>query len=75
MEEKKCECGQNIGGNNETLVERENHFALYYDEEQKNHIESGKDNKSNNSNKINGMLLNEFKQKFILDPLLALLFS
>jgi hypothetical protein len=41
MEEKKCECGQKIGGKNESLVERENHFALYYDEEQKNHIESG----------------------------------
>ena len=70
IEEKICGCGEKIGGKNETLVERNNHFALYYDEEQKNHIDSGKENKNNNPGNIKGMLLNEFKQKYILDPLL-----
>ena len=70
IEEKKCVCGEKIGGVNEKLVERRNHFALYYDENQKNHLESGKENKNNGVYQNSGKLLEDFKKQFILDPLL-----
>ena len=42
MEVKDCECGLQIGGLNGILIDRENHFAVYYDEIQKNFIENRK---------------------------------
>ena len=65
MEEKSCECGLKIGGQKEVLVERENHFAIYYNESQKNFVESGRAGKIGKC-KLKGILLQDFKEKFII---------
>ena len=65
-ETKDCQCGLKIGGKNEILVERENHNAIYYDEDHKNFIESREDGKIKAKSKLKGILLKEFKEKFIL---------
>ena len=67
---KDCQCGLKIGGKNEILVERENHCAIYYDENQKNFIETRKVGKINNKCKLKGILLKEFKTEFIIQKLL-----
>jgi hypothetical protein len=67
---KDCECGLKIGGKNEILEERDNHFAIYYDENQKNFIESGRASKANNKCKLNGKLLKDFKVEFIIEPII-----
>ena len=58
---EKCKCGLEIGGLNEKLVDRENHFAIYYDENQKAYMEDRKGAKK----RIKGKLLDEFKEEFI----------
>ena len=60
-----CECGLKIGGKNEKLVERENHCAIYLDENHRDFIEQIKLKKMNNKSRLKGMLLSEFKYKFI----------
>ena len=70
VETKDCKCGSKIGGKNETLESRENHFAIYYDEKQKNFIESGRANKISNKCKIKGILLKEFFDKYIQKSIL-----
>ena len=67
---KDCQCGLKIGGKNEILVERENHCAIYYDENQKNFIETRKVGKINNKCKLKGILLKEFKTEFIIQKVL-----
>ena len=69
MEKMDCECGLIIGGKNEVLEERENHFAIYYDEKQKKYIEGGRANKISNNSKLNGKLLKDFKEEFIIEPI------
>ena len=69
MSEEKCECGLIIGGKYESLFERENHFAIYYNENQKSYIESGRASTSNKF-KINGKLLEDFKNEFIIEPII-----
>ena len=60
-----------IGGKNEILVERENHFAIYFDEKQKNYIENGRANKIINKCKLKGKLLNDYKKEFITGPIIS----
>ena len=60
-EVKDCKCGLKIGGLNEILIERENHFAIYYDEAQKTFIEERKGAKK----RLKGKLLNQFKEEFV----------
>ena len=67
---KDCKCGLKIGGKNEILEERENHCAIYYDEDQKNFIETRKVGKINNKCKLKGILLKEFKIEFIIKKVL-----
>ena len=69
VELKDCPCGQKIGGKNEVLEERENHMAIYYDENQKNYIESGRANKIANKNTLKGKLLQDYKKQFIEVPI------
>ena len=64
-ETKDCECGLKIGGKNEILVERENHCAIYYNEDHKNFIETRKVGTINGKCKLKGILLKEFKDEFI----------
>ena len=71
VEIKDCECGMKIGGKNEILVERENHFAIYFDEKQKNYIENGRANKIINKCKLKGKLLNDYKKEFITGPIIS----
>jgi len=66
FETKDCECGLKIGGTNEILVARTNHYAIYYDENHRNFIEQRKVGKINNQCKLKGILLSEFKDEFIL---------
>ena len=70
VEIKDCACGLKIGGKNEKLEERPNHFAIYYDEKQKNFIESGRGSKLSNKCYIKGKLLKDFKKEFIIEPIL-----
>ena len=58
---KNCKCGLQIGGLKETLIDRENHFAIYYNKKQKDSIEERKGAKK----RIKGKLLEEFKEEFI----------
>ena len=61
-----CKCGLKIGGINEILVERENHCAIYYDENQKKFIEERKVGVINGKCKLKGKLLKEFKSQFVI---------
>jgi hypothetical protein len=70
IEEKKCICGKKIGGNNEDFMKREKYFIIYYDKQQKNLIKNGAHNENNNDSKIPGILLEDYKKEFILNPLL-----
>ena len=70
VETKDCKCGAKIGGKNEILVERENHFAVYYEENQKNYIESGRANKLSDECKIKGILLKDYYDKYIKKDIL-----
>ena len=65
MEEKVCKCGLKIGGQKEVLVERNNHFAIYYNETQKNYIESGRAGKFSKC-ELKGILFQDFKKEFIV---------
>ena len=69
-ETKDCQCGLKIGGKNDILEERENHCAIYYDENQKTFIETRKAGKINGKCKLKGILLKEFKDEFILRKIL-----
>ena len=66
-EQKDCECGLKIGGSNESLVERENHTAIYYNENHKTFVEDRLCGKiSGRKCRLKGILLKEFKDEFIL---------
>ena len=62
---KKCKCGLDIGGKNEILIDRPNHFAIYYNESHEEYIENGRLNKLYKKSKLNGILLSDFKKKYI----------
>ena len=52
-EESDCpNCGKRIGGINHNLIERKGHYRVFLNEAQKNNVK----------NKINGILLNEYKK-------------
>ena len=67
---KNCKCGLKIGGINEVLVERKNHCAIYYDENQKKYIEERKAGNNNGKCKLKGILLQEFKEEFIINKII-----
>ena len=57
----KCSnCGQDIGGENHKLIERENHYRIYLNEGQKSQVENRSYYKP-----IKSMLLKEFKKDII----------
>ena len=53
-------CNQKVGGENHTLIEREGHFRIYLNEEQRAFVENKR-----NFHKFNSMLLKDFKREFI----------
>ena len=61
---KNCICGKKLGGINEKPNEKENLYAIYYDENQKNFIQKRKANSINGIFKLKG--IEEFKDEFIL---------
>ena len=70
FETKDCICGLKIGGNIDKLVERENLTAIHYDENHNKLFETRIYSKNNNRDKLRGILLKEFKSKFIINRII-----
>ena len=70
IDKKKCKCEKEIGGTKGILIERENHFAIYFDKKQKDIIENTKAIKIRGKCTLKGILLDEFKEEFILKKIL-----
>ena len=66
-ERRDCKCGLKIGGQNQILVERDNHCAIYYNQDQRNFIET----RICGRIKIKGKLLEDFKKEFILTKIIS----
>ena len=60
-ESKECECGNKI--------ERDNHYAIYYDEYQQKYIEERKADEMYGK-RLKGKLLKEFKEEFIIQKII-----